>query len=55
MFVTTVGAISYPLVHNFYGQSPQLPSLSQAYLGTAVLCLVFSAILLRRMPPAEHY
>ncbi|HET8997132.1 MAG TPA: hypothetical protein VFN42_10745 [Acetobacteraceae bacterium] len=55
MAVTTVGAVSFPVVQYLYGQKALLAPVSQGYTAAGVLCLVLSYILLKRMPPAEHY
>jgi len=55
MSVTIIGAVTYPLVSYLYGTETRLPTLSQGYATTALLCLAVACVLLRRMPPAEHY
>ena len=55
MAVTTVGAVSFPVVQNYYGGTALLAPLTEGYTAAGVLCLVAAYVLLKRMPPAEHY
>ena len=55
MAVTTIGAVSFPVMQYVYDDRALWASMSQGYTATGVLCLVSSYVLLKRMPPAEHY
>lgn len=55
MAVTTIGAISFPVVQYIYDSRALWAPLSQGYTAAGVACLVLSYVLLKRMPPAEHY
>lgn len=55
MAVTTIGAVSFPIAQYFYEAGPLLARVSQGYTAAGMLCLVASWVLLKRMPPAEHY